>query len=73
MRCMGSARSQAVKRISDNIKSNILIQLGGGQYGVTCQVRISPNFTSTSSKIFDMWLANALHVPDQGRALVRAS
>jgi hypothetical protein len=59
MRCMGSSRSQAVKRTSDNAISNILIRLGGGQSGVTCQVHNSPNFTSTSSKIFDMWLACA--------------
>src|ERR1700730_74195 len=59
MRCMGSSRPHAVKRTSDNIKSNILIPLRGGQSGVTCQVHNSPIFTSTSSKIFDMWVAGA--------------
>ena len=33
----GSSGPQAVKRTSDNIKSNLLIRLGGGQSGVTCQ------------------------------------
>ena len=59
MRCMESSRPQAAKRTSDNIKSNILIPLGGGQSGVTCQVHNSPIFASTSSKIFDMWVAGA--------------
>jgi hypothetical protein len=34
----GLSRPQAFKRTSDNIKSNILICLRGGQSGVTCQV-----------------------------------
>jgi hypothetical protein len=59
MRCMGSSRSQAVKRTSDNIKSNNLIRLGGGQYCVTCQMHNSPTSTGTSSKLFDMWLVCA--------------
>jgi hypothetical protein len=57
--CMGSSRSQAVKRTSDNIKSNKLIRLGGGQYCVTCQMHNSPTSTGTSSKLFDMWLVCA--------------
>jgi hypothetical protein len=57
MRGRGSSLSQAVKRTSDNIKSNILIRLGGRQSSVTCQMHNSPNFTSTSSKIFAMCLA----------------
>jgi hypothetical protein len=40
MRFMGSPRSHAVKRTSDNIRSNILIWVEGGQSGVTCQVQM---------------------------------
>ena len=60
------------QRASDNKKSNILIRLGGGQSGVTCQVHNSPNFTSTSSKIFDMWLACATLEEIAAVALKRA-
>ncbi len=72
MRCMGSSRSQAVKRTSDNTISNNLIRLGEGQSGVTCQVRNSPNFTSTSSKIFDMLLACATLEEIAAAAIKRA-
>jgi hypothetical protein len=47
MRFMGSPRSHAVKRTSDNIRSHILIWVEGGQSGVTCQVHNSPSFTGT--------------------------
>jgi hypothetical protein len=41
----GSSGPQALKRTSDNIKSNILIWLGGGQSGVACQVHFASRYS----------------------------
>jgi hypothetical protein len=65
MRGRGSSLSQAVKRTSDNIKSHILIRLGGRQSSVTCQMH-------KSSKIFAMCLAWPTREEIAAAALKRA-
>jgi hypothetical protein len=50
----GASGPQAVKRTSDNIKSNILIWLRGSQSGMTCQGHNSPSFTRTRALDFKL-------------------